>query len=1493
MFIFSSTHQVHATINNTINFQSRITNKTTGLAPATGSPACVSAGADTCDFRVRIWNVVSGGTATAGNNLLFEELFTNVEIGTGAGRFDLRINSVCVASASGTHSWASTVTSSTLCQLFDDNGDADSVTGVNFDRTDLFLEITFDPSGAWTTLASPPGGIETFTRTGLMSVPTVFSAQTLSGASTDGFVQLSPTTIQSTPSSTGAIRVNQQGSGNILQLQSSGTDKFVLNNAGQLALSQTGATGGLLLGDATLYRSAANTLKTDGGLTIALNLTADGLSNFKGDVRSLLTVGNGSTTTSGTGTTTKNLVVSSTTNFDVGNLVLVNGTTYARIDGVPTSTQLSVSPAVSWTTGQTVVEQIASKIGGDGATIAQQFDKIFINNALRVGIDSNGTYYGNGNITSSQGLSINSITGSQIDAYGYNNINILRGLNINKNLSSNVAASWSIGAGGGTGRAYSIGLVYNSKLYIWGGATNTALSTIVNTMNVYDLLTNTWATATAGGTARLAHTGQTYNGKMYYVTGCTNSALTSTTTVVDIYDVANNSWSTGASGGTARCQASSVIYNGKIYIWGGSANNSTNLNSVDIYDIGANSWTTGTTGGTARRSQTSVIYNGKMYNYGGFIAAVTNTLDIYDIPTATWSTGTAGGTARRNGSLFISNGNMLSVHGFTSSGVNTVDIYSLALGTWSTGTAGGTARYAQVAALYNGKIFEVDGLDSAGSNILSTTDIYDLGIRDTVLSINVGSEERLKLDTSNVLTITGKPLGLVYLTNENTQYTTRAWTVGATQTSTLNAPTGEIYQGKFYVYGGDATGGDKTMYIYNIASNTWSTGASSSVTHYEHMSALYNAQIYIWGGCDVAACASILNTMEIYNIATNTWSAGTTGGTARSGSSSVVYNGKWYLWGGCNSAGACPTVTNTMSIFDFGANTWTTGTTGGTARYGMGSTILNGKMYVLGGTIPGSGFSALFEIYDIQAATWSAGPSTGVVAGPTLFAYQDKVYLWGGYAGAGVLLNASYYYNIQTASWIQALPAGGTGRQGPAYGIYNGKFYTYGGQVAPYSSTRTDIDILDLGQTKAEDIFYIANQTGTGPATASQPDGKLFRFDATGRAYTSQQGGWFSVGADYAEYMHTNDTSIEAGDIVKLDETESKSILKAKEGDKAIVGVISTSPGFVGNITSVEDVNNNDPNWKLMSMVGQVPVKVKGDISIGDKITASDIEGVGKKAEDGETNIGIAQEPHTGEGISFISVMITRNNDGINNKVQINLGENGEAGFKLNEAGKVQFKNKEGEWTNLADSNQITQSLLWEQKGDNVFSLADTKVGIGVDQVDENGANLQVNKDIESKNGLNYIKVSSEGKILFGSTTDEIGFRINDISKTLEFRDSVSQEWRSLNGLVISRIRFDKDNQVDQPNQFQISGWGYMQSDGTYPLLSKTISFPIQYPYQPFVSVGIIGQSDTAPTKTSDCSDLSSVEKINVSEISSSSFKINLTTPVEIGKYYCYTWLAD
>ena len=243
---------VHATVNSTLNFQGKIVVKTTGVNLTAGNPTCIIAGAgnDTCDFRVRIWNVQTSGTTTAGTNLLYEELFNNVELGAFDGVFNLSLNSVCQATANGDHQWGTTVASSSVCNLVDDS-DADSITGVNFGRTDLWMEISFDPSGTWTTLASVPGGTEAFTRKAVTSAPSALVAGTLDGIGPTGFVQVGPSASQSTTTTNTLIDLNETGGGtpDLLKLSVGGNSVFKVDNTGNIQVGSNSANGSINLGN--------------------------------------------------------------------------------------------------------------------------------------------------------------------------------------------------------------------------------------------------------------------------------------------------------------------------------------------------------------------------------------------------------------------------------------------------------------------------------------------------------------------------------------------------------------------------------------------------------------------------------------------------------------------------------------------------------------------------------------------------------------------------------------------------------------------------------------------------------------------------------------------------------------------------------------------------------------------------------------------------------------------------------------------------------------------------------------------------------------------------------------------------------------------------------------------------------------------------------------------------------------------------------------------
>jgi hypothetical protein len=247
VFSMGKVSSVDAAITNTINFQSKVVIKTSGLNVTTGTPACVKSGADTCDFQIRVWNHITNTSTTSGTgNLMFTQTFQDVEIGDNNGIFNLVINS-CGSSVSGNSQWGTTTGT---CTAVDDS-DSDSDPGVNFDRNDLYFELGFAPADTSGSLGTFS---ELFSRIQSKSVPSAFAAQTLSGLTKDGFVQLTPSSTQTVTStnslinltttantSNSLILINENGAGtpNLLNLQVAGTSKFLVTNSGSLGIGTT------------------------------------------------------------------------------------------------------------------------------------------------------------------------------------------------------------------------------------------------------------------------------------------------------------------------------------------------------------------------------------------------------------------------------------------------------------------------------------------------------------------------------------------------------------------------------------------------------------------------------------------------------------------------------------------------------------------------------------------------------------------------------------------------------------------------------------------------------------------------------------------------------------------------------------------------------------------------------------------------------------------------------------------------------------------------------------------------------------------------------------------------------------------------------------------------------------------------------------------------------------------------------------------------------
>lgn len=129
-----------------------------------------------------------------------------------------------------------------------------------------------------------------------------------------------------------------------------------------------------------------------------------------------------------------------------------------------------------------------------------------------------------------------------------------------------------------------------------------------------------------------------------------------------------------------------------------------------------------------------------------------------------------------------------------------------------------------------------------------------------------------------------------------------------------------------------------------------------------------------------------------------------------------------------------------------------------------------------------------------------------------------------------------------------------------------------------------------------------------------------------------------SAGSDYAELFRGNPSNFEAGDVIALG--ANGGIVKAIEGS-SLLGVFSTNSNNLGNW---HDGWEETGEWVPVGLLGQITTKVSGengDISPGDPLTSSSTAGVAMKATKSGPIIGKALEGYTASGVSKIMVFVS------------------------------------------------------------------------------------------------------------------------------------------------------------------------------------------------------------------------------------------------------------
>ena len=286
------------------------------------------------------------------------------------------------------------------------------------------------------------------------------------------------------------------------------------------------------------------------------------------------------------------------------------------------------------------------------------------------------------------------------------------------------------------------------------------------------------------------------------------------------------------------------------------------------------------------------------------------------------------------------------------------------------------------------------------------------------------------------------------------------WTQKADMTTARYWSGAAVVDGKIYVIGGRLVVSTDSTIVeeYDPAADTWTTRADMPTSRHAIGAAAVDRIIYAIGGWRPRGQIS---TVEAYDPAVDKWTEKTDMTTPRSGLTTSVVDGKIYAIGGLGQRGAV--TFSTVEVYDPATDKWTKKADMLTARFDFASCVVDGRIYVSGG-LPGwprsSAPLSTVEVYDPATDTWTqASDMPWPKYGHSASVVDGKMYIIGGQdAEAGRLFNEGKIkleelaelletvdvYDPGTDTWTTAAPCP-FAAIAHAAGIVDGRIYTIGG----------------------------------------------------------------------------------------------------------------------------------------------------------------------------------------------------------------------------------------------------------------------------------------------------------------------------------------------------------------------------------------------------------------------------------------------------------------
>ena len=312
-----------------------------------------------------------------------------------------------------------------------------------------------------------------------------------------------------------------------------------------------------------------------------------------------------------------------------------------------------------------------------------------------------------------------------------------------------------------------------------------------------------------------------------------------------------------------------------------------------------------------------------------------------------------------------------------------------------------TARSGFATCIVNGKIYAIGGeIDRFGDLAVSTVEMYDPKTDTWTQKVDMPTSRRTSTCVVNgkIYAIGGAKIhkrrigpgvgrDIIELpTVEMYDPATDTWTQKADMLTPRSTSTC-VVDGKIYAIGGTAFNNVKkkkpwrldTVEVYDPATDTWAKAKKMNHVRSGAAISVVDRKIYVMGGTGWPQIpfhpGPFLSSMEVYNPKTNQWREIGEMPAAKSSHTASVINGKIYVIGGFfRGNGLDIKDFKTIEIYRPETDRWTQKPDMPVGKSGHAAEVINGKIYIFTGADTDDAPFATVEVYDTREFPQSVDP---------------------------------------------------------------------------------------------------------------------------------------------------------------------------------------------------------------------------------------------------------------------------------------------------------------------------------------------------------------------------------------------------------------------------------------------------------------------------------------------------------------------------------------